>query len=154
MLFILVVHSIHGWQKNVKKSLTYFLTFISDKILISVYRHLPTIFNRFNSAEGFLFLQDDTILNYWNLLPADKTKLWITDKVLWISNISFHSIAHVFSKWFGDVIFSHAWRLRPFHGAKSYLKLPWLASLPLLVMLPRLFLSYQKKRVYFSFEKK
>ncbi|XP_028068869.1 probable glycosyltransferase STELLO1 [Camellia sinensis] len=47
----------------------------------SVYRHLPTIFNRFTSAEGFLFLQDDTILNYWNLLQADKTKLWITDKV-------------------------------------------------------------------------
>ncbi|KAI7991947.1 putative glycosyltransferase STELLO1 [Camellia lanceoleosa] len=46
-----------------------------------LYKHLPTIFNRFTSAEGFLFLQDDTILNYWNLLQADKTKLWITDKV-------------------------------------------------------------------------
>ncbi|CAI9275573.1 unnamed protein product [Lactuca saligna] len=26
------------------------------------------------------FLQDDTILNYWNLVQADKNKLWITDK--------------------------------------------------------------------------
>ncbi|KAL3585325.1 hypothetical protein D5086_012192 [Populus alba] len=46
-----------------------------------MYKHLPKIFDRFSSAEGFLFLQDDTILNYWNLLQADKTKLWITDKV-------------------------------------------------------------------------
>ncbi|KAJ6921858.1 glycosyltransferaseELLO1 [Populus alba x Populus x berolinensis] len=46
-----------------------------------MYKHLPKIFDRYSSAEGFLFLQDDTILNYWNLLQADKTKLWITDKV-------------------------------------------------------------------------
>ncbi|KAJ6363421.1 hypothetical protein OIU78_003570 [Salix suchowensis] len=46
-----------------------------------LYKHLPKIFDRYSSAEGFLFLQDDTILNYWNLLQADKTKLWITDKV-------------------------------------------------------------------------
>ncbi|KAK9128726.1 hypothetical protein Syun_017523 [Stephania yunnanensis] len=45
------------------------------------YKFLPKIFDRYSSAEGFLFLQDDTILNYWNLLQADKTKLWITDKV-------------------------------------------------------------------------
>ncbi|KAL5995268.1 hypothetical protein ACLOJK_025326 [Asimina triloba] len=49
--------------------------------------YLPKIFEQFTSAEGFLFLQDDTILNYWNLLQADKTKLWITDKVAesWMS---------------------------------------------------------------------
>ncbi|GAB2267018.1 sugar transporter-like protein [Dionaea muscipula] len=46
-----------------------------------VYKQLPKIFNRYTSAEGFLFLQDNTVLNYWNLLQADKTKLWITDKV-------------------------------------------------------------------------
>ncbi|GMH28356.1 hypothetical protein Nepgr_030199 [Nepenthes gracilis] len=46
-----------------------------------VYKQLPKIFNRYTSAEGFLFLEDNTILNYWNLLQADKTKLWITDKV-------------------------------------------------------------------------
>ncbi|KAF8395827.1 hypothetical protein HHK36_019781 [Tetracentron sinense] len=49
--------------------------------LEQVYKYLPKIFNRFTSAEGFLFLQDNTILNYWNLLQADKTKLWITDKI-------------------------------------------------------------------------
>ncbi|GAB4843856.1 sugar transporter-like protein [Ancistrocladus abbreviatus] len=46
-----------------------------------VYKQLPKIFNRYKSAEGFLFLQDNTVLNYWNLLQADKNKLWITDKV-------------------------------------------------------------------------
>ncbi|CAL1385674.1 unnamed protein product [Linum trigynum] len=49
--------------------------------LDQMYKLLPRLFNRFSSAEGFLFLQDDTILNYWNLHQADKTKLWITDKV-------------------------------------------------------------------------
>nr|XP_043611134.1 probable glycosyltransferase STELLO2 [Erigeron canadensis] len=46
-----------------------------------LYKQLPRLFDRFKNAEGFLFLQDDTILNYWNLVQADKTKLWITDKV-------------------------------------------------------------------------
>lgn len=46
-----------------------------------VYKYLPKIFERFSSAEGFLFLQDNTILNYWNLMQGDKSKLWITDKV-------------------------------------------------------------------------
>ncbi|XP_057982105.1 probable glycosyltransferase STELLO2 [Malania oleifera] len=46
-----------------------------------VYKYLPKIFNQYSSAEGFLFLQDNTILNYWNLLEADKNKLWTTDKV-------------------------------------------------------------------------
>lgn len=50
--------------------------------LLFVYRQLPSTFNRYSSAEGFLFLHDDTIINYWNLLQADKTKLWITDKVI------------------------------------------------------------------------
>ncbi|KAL5745575.1 hypothetical protein ACOSP7_026721 [Xanthoceras sorbifolium] len=49
--------------------------------LDQVYRHFPKIFERYSSADGFLFLQDDTILNYWNLMQADKNKLWITDKV-------------------------------------------------------------------------
>ncbi|CAI9303082.1 unnamed protein product [Lactuca saligna] len=41
---------------------------------------LPRLLDRFKSAEGFLFVQDDMILNYWNLVQADKNKLWITDK--------------------------------------------------------------------------
>ena len=47
-----------------------------------VYRQLPNILNRFTSADGFLFLQDNTILNYWNLMQADKNKLWIPNKVI------------------------------------------------------------------------
>ncbi|XP_027168844.1 probable glycosyltransferase STELLO2 [Coffea eugenioides] len=46
-----------------------------------IYKYLPKLFERYSSTDGFLFLQDDTILNYWNLLQADKTKLWITNKV-------------------------------------------------------------------------
>lgn len=45
------------------------------------YKQLPKIMNRYSSAEGFLFLQDNTILNYWNLVQADMNKLWITNKV-------------------------------------------------------------------------
>ncbi|KAJ6300448.1 hypothetical protein OIU76_021275 [Salix suchowensis] len=63
-----------SWQKN--KDLA-----VEAGHLDHMYKHLPKIFDRYSSAEGFLFLQDDTILNYWNLLQADKAKLWITDKV-------------------------------------------------------------------------
>ncbi|KAK1316329.1 hypothetical protein QJS10_CPA05g00845 [Acorus calamus] len=49
--------------------------------LWQAYKYLPKVFDRYKSAEGFVFLQDDMILNYWNLLQADKTKLWITNKV-------------------------------------------------------------------------
>ncbi|KAF6140714.1 hypothetical protein GIB67_035141 [Kingdonia uniflora] len=46
-----------------------------------VFRYLPKIFEQFTNADGFLYLQDDTILNYWNLLQAEKDKLWITNEV-------------------------------------------------------------------------
>ncbi|XP_058077533.1 probable glycosyltransferase STELLO2 [Magnolia sinica] len=49
--------------------------------LWQAYKYLPKIFDQYTGAEGFLFLQDDTVLNYWNLLQAEKTKLWITHKV-------------------------------------------------------------------------
>ncbi|KAK4759440.1 hypothetical protein SAY87_022571 [Trapa incisa] len=54
---------------------------VEEGHLDQLYKILPTIFNRYTGAEGFLLLQDDTILNYWNLLQADKSKLWITNKV-------------------------------------------------------------------------
>lgn len=53
----------------------------SDSKFVCFFRHLPKIFDRYSSAEGFLFVEDDTILNYWNLLQADKSKIWTTDKV-------------------------------------------------------------------------
>uniref|UniRef100_A0ACD5UKG7 Uncharacterized protein n=1 Tax=Avena sativa TaxID=4498 RepID=A0ACD5UKG7_AVESA len=49
--------------------------------LAHAYRYLPKVFDRFAGAEGFVFLQDHMVLNYWNLLDADKSKLWITNKV-------------------------------------------------------------------------
>ncbi|KAK3127905.1 hypothetical protein QOZ80_7AG0579950 [Eleusine coracana subsp. coracana] len=49
--------------------------------LAQAYKYLPKVFNRFAGAEGFLFLQDHMVLNYWNLLNSDKTKLWITNQV-------------------------------------------------------------------------
>lgn len=54
---------------------------VEEGQLEQLYKNLPKIFDRYTSAEGFLFLQDDTILNYWNLLQADSTKLWIPNKV-------------------------------------------------------------------------
>lgn len=61
---------------------------VEQATLDQVYKYLPKIYNRFTSAEGFLFLEDNTVLNYWNLLQADKTKLWITNKVpqSWITS--------------------------------------------------------------------
>ncbi|ERN12657.1 probable glycosyltransferase STELLO1 [Amborella trichopoda] len=49
--------------------------------LWQAYKYLPKVFDRFSNAEGFLFVKDNTVINYWNLIQADKTKLWITDKV-------------------------------------------------------------------------
>ncbi|KAL4309741.1 hypothetical protein GQ457_01G013650 [Hibiscus cannabinus] len=54
---------------------------VEEGQLDHLYKQLPKIFERFSSADGFLFVEDDTVLNYWNLLQADKAKLWITDKV-------------------------------------------------------------------------
>ncbi|XP_038897836.1 probable glycosyltransferase STELLO2 [Benincasa hispida] len=54
---------------------------VEEASLEFIYKYLSMVFERFPNAEGFLFLQDNTILNYWNLLQADKDKLWITYKV-------------------------------------------------------------------------
>ncbi|CAL0317072.1 unnamed protein product [Lupinus luteus] len=54
---------------------------VQEGHLDQAYKYLPKIFDQFSSAEGFLFLRDNTILNYWNLLQADKTKLWAMNKV-------------------------------------------------------------------------
>ncbi|MQM19220.1 hypothetical protein Taro_052220 [Colocasia esculenta] len=84
------------------------------------HRYLPKIFERYTGAEGFLFLQDDMILNYWNLLQADKTKLWVTDKVQdsWVTvTLDGNS-----SKWFkrqGDTVKKLVGTL-PVHFQVSY----------------------------------
>lgn len=61
-------------------------------------RYLPKVFKKFQDAEGFLFLQDDMVLNYWNLLQADKTRLWITNKVMISSNL-FPFVCYVLEGW-------------------------------------------------------
>ncbi|KAE9590138.1 hypothetical protein Lalb_Chr21g0316481 [Lupinus albus] len=60
-------------------------------------KYLPKIFDQFSSAEGFLFLQDNTILNYWNLVPADKTKLWIMNKVFLLVFPLTQSMTHFYT---------------------------------------------------------
>ncbi|CAA7060193.1 unnamed protein product [Microthlaspi erraticum] len=55
--------------------------YVEEANLDHIYKYLPKIFDRYSSGDGFLFVEDDTILNYWNLIQADKTKLWTTDKV-------------------------------------------------------------------------
>ncbi|KAK8962022.1 hypothetical protein KSP40_PGU011748 [Platanthera guangdongensis] len=66
--------------------------------LSKVYKYLPKVFGQFADAEGFLFLEDSMVLNYWNLLQADKAKLWITNKVpqSWVSV----SLDNKSTKWF------------------------------------------------------
>ncbi|PON57534.1 hypothetical protein TorRG33x02_293720 [Trema orientale] len=78
---------------------------VEQASLDQVYKYLPKIFDRFTSAEGFLFLQDNTILNYWNLVQADKSKLWITNKVphSWITVSIKDSDSMWFSKQAGMV---------------------------------------------------
>jgi len=41
------------------------------------YWWLPKIMARYPEAEGFLWTNDDVIVNYWKFLGADKTKLWL-----------------------------------------------------------------------------
>ncbi|XP_051117581.1 probable glycosyltransferase STELLO1 isoform X2 [Andrographis paniculata] len=45
------------------------------------YTYLPRVFNRYNDTAGFIFMHDNTVLNYWSLSNADKSKLWIANKV-------------------------------------------------------------------------
>ncbi|KAI5070129.1 hypothetical protein GOP47_0014472 [Adiantum capillus-veneris] len=45
------------------------------------FKLLGEIFERYQHAEGFLFMKDNVVLNYWNLLQANKTKLWNLHKV-------------------------------------------------------------------------
>ena len=40
------------------------------------YRALPSVFHRHPHADGFLVINDDLLLNYWNLGDADKEKIW------------------------------------------------------------------------------
>lgn len=62
-----------------------------------LYKYLPKIFKRFDKAEGFIFLHDTTVLNYWNLLEADRSRLWIANKVL-TSTTGIHLDLSWFSK--------------------------------------------------------
>lgn len=54
---------------------------VEEGQLDRIYKYLPKLFDRFNNTRGFLFLHDNTILNYWSLLQADMSKLWIANKV-------------------------------------------------------------------------
>ncbi|KAL8500846.1 hypothetical protein ACS0TY_020435 [Phlomoides rotata] len=54
---------------------------VEEGQLDKIYKYLPKVFSRFNNTRGFFFLHDSTILNYWSLSQADKSKLWIANKV-------------------------------------------------------------------------
>ena len=52
------------------------------------YRILPTIMDRHPSAAGYLVINDDSLLNYWNLRDADLTKTWfVGEENPWISEL-------------------------------------------------------------------
>jgi hypothetical protein len=37
---------------------------------------LPSIFERYPTAEGFLVMKEGVVFNYWHLASANKTLLW------------------------------------------------------------------------------
>uniref|UniRef100_A0A452Z134 Uncharacterized protein n=1 Tax=Aegilops tauschii subsp. strangulata TaxID=200361 RepID=A0A452Z134_AEGTS len=99
--------------------------------LSHAYKYLPKVFARYGGADGFLFLQDHMILNYWNLLQADKEKLWITDKRLHILGLLFH------------------WRAIKRNGLLS--KVLWLSrslAAPLFISSPSIKKAWAKIRLY------
>ncbi|CAN6334058.1 unnamed protein product [Urochloa humidicola] len=71
------------WEPKAASALVLHLARVAAAIL----RYLPKVFERYGGADGFLFLQDHMILNYWNLLQTDKEKLWIINKIAhsWIT---------------------------------------------------------------------
>ncbi|BBN05504.1 hypothetical protein MPTK1_3g13670 [Marchantia polymorpha subsp. ruderalis] len=52
-----------------------------EKVTWQSYNSFAGIFDRYPNADGFLMIKDDVVLNYWNLLNADKKKLWNVHKV-------------------------------------------------------------------------
>ncbi|KAM2437135.1 hypothetical protein EV1_014209 [Malus domestica] len=92
---------------------------VEEGKLENVYKYMPKIFDQYSGADGFLFVQDNTILNYWNLLQADKTKLWITNEVSksW-STVSTNDNSDWFSKQAGMV--KKVVSMMPVHFQVSY----------------------------------
>lgn len=41
------------------------------------YGALPRLLQRYPNAEGLLWTNDDVVINYWNFLKANKSKLWL-----------------------------------------------------------------------------
>ncbi|KAL2634303.1 hypothetical protein R1flu_005782 [Riccia fluitans] len=52
-----------------------------EKVTGQSYNSFAGIFDRYPNSDGFLFIKDDVVLNYWNMLNADKSKLWNVHKV-------------------------------------------------------------------------
>ncbi|KAH7284640.1 hypothetical protein KP509_34G063900 [Ceratopteris richardii] len=67
------------------------------------FKLLAQIYQRYPKAEGFLYMKDNILLNYWNLLQANKTRLWnlrrivsIPARLLWLMLKSQHLCPMVF----------------------------------------------------------
>lgn len=82
------------------------------------------MFDRFGGAQGFLFLQDRMVFNYWNLLNADKAKLWITNQVC--IHVVISILEHIYIKYRSSEVFDEiklisaqvkeSWSDVPLHG--------------------------------------
>ncbi|XP_024517750.1 probable glycosyltransferase STELLO2 [Selaginella moellendorffii] len=44
------------------------------------YQSLPEVFDRYPHADGYLYLKDDAVFNYWNFVTSNKNKLWSLQK--------------------------------------------------------------------------
>lgn len=43
----------------------------------AAYTHLPVLIARYRDAEGFLWVEDAVVLNYWTLGATNKSRLWL-----------------------------------------------------------------------------
>ena len=94
---LLVIHFNHPYYSNIdflKKLYSPFFKNIvfygekQHKDVLSVFTHqgyylsnvLIDLFSRFPDYDGYLILQDDCILNYWNFISLDHTKIWYGTK--------------------------------------------------------------------------
>ena len=94
---LLIIHFNHPYYSNIDFLKELYSPFFKNivfygekqhKDVLSVFTHqgyyLSTVLNdalnRFPDYEGYLVLQDDCILNYWNFISLDRTKFWYATK--------------------------------------------------------------------------
>ncbi|KAJ7547308.1 hypothetical protein O6H91_08G079600 [Diphasiastrum complanatum] len=77
-------HTLIGWRMLYGRLFKHIVILSKEEVSLGIekgnwdqaYEAIPTVFDRYPHADGYLYLEDDVILNYWNLIRANKNKLW------------------------------------------------------------------------------